>query len=102
MDNVSAGADIELDEAGHHSVGDEHPQHALSQQSGECADPDEDNWNDHEGGGGHGTNYIDIAGGHVEDAEEDGEAGGREGRLAAEKHLIWTLHNMRTSLRACT
>ena len=102
MDNVSAGAHIELDEAGQHSVGDEHPQHGLSQHSRECAHPDEDDWNDHKGWGRQGTDYIDIAGGHVQDAEEDAEARGKEGRLAAEQHLVWTLHNMCTSLRACT
>lgn len=102
MDNVSARADIELDEAGQHSVGDEHHQHGLSQHSRECADPDEDNWNDHKGWGGQGTDYIDIAWGHVQDAEEDAEAGGKEGRLAAEQHLIGTLHNMHTAVRAGT
>ena len=91
MKDVPARPDIELDEAGKRGVGNEHAQHCMSQHSWELAKPDEDDRNDHEGGGGQGTNYIDVAGGHVEDAVEDAEAGCEEGGLAAEQHLVWTL-----------
>ena len=91
MKDVPARPDIKLDEAGERGVGNEHAQHCMSQHSWELAKPDEDDRNDHEGGGGQGTNYIDVAGGHVEDAVEDAEAGCKEGGLSAEQHLVWTL-----------
>ena len=63
----------------------------MGQHGWELAKPDEDDRNDCEGGGGQGTNYIYVAGRHVEDAVEDAEARGEEGGLAAEQHLVWTL-----------
>ncbi len=92
MKDVPARPHIEFDEAGERCVGNEHAQHCMGQHGWELAKPDEDDRNDHEGGRGQGTDYIDVAGGHVEDAVEDGEAGCKEGGLAAEQHLVWTLH----------
>lgn len=68
MYDVPAGPDIELNHTGHGRVSNEPSQHWPSQHSWEVAGPDEDDRNEREGRGGDGTDYIDVAGGHVQDA----------------------------------
>ena len=91
MNEVPAGPDIKLDHAGHGCVGDEPAEHRVGQEDRELAKPDVDDRDEHEGGRGKGTDYIYVAGGHVEDAVEDVEAWRKQRGLAAEKHLVWTL-----------
>ena len=91
MYDVSPRSDIELDDTGHDSIRYQPSQHGVVQDRRKLPKPDEDDWNEHEGGRSQGADYIDVAGRHVEDAVEDIQPWGKEGRLPAEQHLVWTL-----------
>lgn len=78
MYDIPSRPHIKLDQAGQGGVGNEPAQHILSQHGRENPHPDEEDRNDHEGGRSQGTNYVYVARGHVEDAVEDIEAGGKE------------------------
>ena len=91
MQEVPAGPDIELDHAGQDCVGNQPSKHRPSEHSWELAAPDEDDWDQREGRGGDGTDYVDVAGGHVQDSVPEVQAGGKEGGLAAEQHLVGPL-----------
>ena len=102
MYEIPARPDIELDQAGHEGVCNQPPQHRICQHSWELSRPDEDDWNEGEGGGGYGTDHIDVAGRRVQDTVPEIEARGKEGRLAAEQHLVGTLQQQNNeSPEAC-
>ena len=88
MYEVPARPHIKLDHAGQNGVGNQPAQYAPGQNRRELSGPDEDDWDEGEGGGGKGTDHIDVAGGRVEDAVPEIEARCKEGRLAAEQHLV--------------
>ena len=92
MNDVSARAHIALDHVGQHSVGNHPADHSGGQDGGKPARPDVDDGDGHEGGSPQGTNNVYVAGGEVQDPEEDVEAPGKEGALLAEQHLVWPLH----------
>ena len=67
MYDISARPDIVLDHAGHCSICDQPSKHRLGQHSRELSRPNEDDRDHREGGGGNGTDDIDVAGGGVQD-----------------------------------
>lgn len=96
MNNIPAGPDVELDEAGHDSVRNQPAQDSGCQVAGrELLPPDVDDRDEGEGWGGQGTDYIDVAGRHVQDAVPEAQARGEEGGLAAEQHLVGALQSQR-------
>ena len=88
MQDVPAWPHIALDQVRHHSVSDHPTDHSGGQHSRESAGPDVDDGYGHEGGGPQGTNDVDVAGGEVQDPEEDVEALGKQRALLAEEHLV--------------
>ena len=67
MKNVPARPDVELDSVGQDGVRNQPPQNSGGQVAGwELLAPDVDDWDEGEGGGRQGTNYIDVAGRHVQ------------------------------------
>lgn len=98
MQDISAWPHIALDHVGQHSVGDHPTDHSGCQHRWEAPRPDVDDRNGHKGGGPQGAHNVDVAGGQVQDPEEDVEAPGKERALVAEQHLVWPLQMAHVSI----
>ena len=94
MQDVAARAHVVLDYIGEDGVGNEGPQHRGWQVSREDVEPDEDDWDGHEGGGGQSTDDVDVAGGGIQDAVEQAQPFADEGGLPAEQHLVRALQRL--------
>lgn len=70
MEDIAAWSNIVFDQTGEDGVQQQHNQHGPRQVAREDPAPNVHHWDRHEGGGGQGTNYIDVARRGIQDAAE--------------------------------